>query len=122
MCRAGLEHVRGSVDRLQLDLPWSQSGHWPEEVRAAASTFTSGAASYALSGWISPVDDSTWDDFVLVAPYVYDADVWSSDMVQLAAIADEGSSLVVRVASEELSSFTRAVAPGRTMPVRPGRR
>lgn len=116
-CRAALDHVRGEADRLQIDVPWSDS--WPPEVVAAAKVFAPRRREYELSGWVTPVENHQWEAFVLLAPYAYTSDVWTADMKPLAEVDDEGSVIFVYLPEADVEGFCRTLSPARVITVPP---
>jgi len=114
-CRAALGQVRPDADRLQTDVPWGQSESWPDDVRAAATVFRDPARGYGSSGWVTPVSDRQWDAYLLLAPYAYNSDVWTSGMTPLADVNDEGSVIAVRLPEDRIEAFHQALAPAQVI-------
>ena len=118
-CRTALAHVRGEADRLQIDIPWSESETWPPEIVAAAKVFAPRRSEYELSGWVTPVEDHQWVAYVLLAPYAFTTNVWTADMKPLAEVDDQGSVIFVYLPEAEVEGFCRALSPARVITVPP---
>lgn len=118
-CRAALAQVRGEADRLQIDIPWSESESWPPEVVTAAQVFAPRRREYELSGWVTPVSDHQWEAYVLLAPYASTSDVWTADMNLLAEVDDQGSVIFLYLPEAEVEGFCRALSPARVKTVPP---
>jgi hypothetical protein len=103
VCRFALGLVAEAADRFETDLPFANADQWPEAVARAAerlSRFATGRRDesdlYKRTGLVPATDQADWDAVVCFAPYAYDASVWG-DAGELVQLADEGSSLVVRL-------------------------
>lgn len=57
-------------------------------------------SSIRNTGVISARDPTDWDALVCFAPYAFDATVWAADG-ELASLADERTSLVVHLSSDQ---------------------
>jgi hypothetical protein len=132
VCRFAVGLVTEAADRFETDLPFANAGQWPEVVARAAerlSRFATGRRNesdlYKRTGLVSANDQADWDAVVCFAPYAYDASIWgdAGDLVQL---ADEGSSLVVRLRPEDRELLEEFEPFIKVVPIRdwekPGRR
>lgn len=107
VCRFAMGLVAEAADKFETDLPLGNADRWPAAVARAAerlSRFASGrrdeSGAYKRTGRVSADDQDDWDAIVCFAPYAYDASVWG-DAGDLVQVADEGSSLVVRLRPDD---------------------
>jgi len=124
-----LELLAPDVASFECDIPWSQVRGWPSDVRAAAEDLSalrrprrSTNDSYRQTGVIQRTDDSIWGAFVTFAPYAFDAAAWGVDARELIDVADEGTSLVVRLSDSEARMVAQAVGDQVVVPLKTWRR
>jgi hypothetical protein len=116
LCGLLLEIVASDAGRVETDIPLRPE--WPADVREAAERLLALPSSnlrksYGQTGVIDLAEDPVWEDFVIVAPWAFDATVWSSTRGELVSLADESQSLVATLTDEQRATLGRKVPPGR---------
>ena len=119
--RHALALVAPRVTAAETDLPWQLHDSWPAEVASAAERLRvrfvredGYAQDYLQTGVVHLTDNQTRHDFVIFAPYAYDATLWAEGDI-LASLADEGTSLVVSLTDEERAELEREAGLGRVV-------
>lgn len=120
-----LRLIAPNASSFETDIPLLQGDEPPRSVLEAArrlSTHSKNAFSeppyYGQTGEVSSLDAESWTAFVNFSPYAYDATVWSETGEVLVAMADEGTSLVVRLEPDEHDAVVDLVGQDRVIPMR----
>ena len=122
-CRAALNLVAGEAATFEADIPWSRASDWPAEVREAAEHLQHVSRTprkdpdYGQTGVLGTEDEVTWLAFVTFAPWTFDATVWSADHSDVASLADESKSIVLRLTDSQRTALENATGKGRLAPV-----
>lgn len=123
--RAVLHALRPWADQLQTDLPLALREQWPREVVAAAEHLHAVSPrrrgdtdEHATTGWLSASDDATWAAFVAFAPHALDADVMTDGGRAVVGLADEGTSLALRLTAEQQEAVEAVLGNRRLRPLR----
>lgn len=122
--RAVLHALRPWADQLQTDLPLALRGEWPpaavaaaEHLHAVSPRHRGDTDGYATTGWLPAQDDATWTAFVLLAPYALDADVMTDAGCVVVGIADQGTSLALRLTAEQREAVEAVLGERRLRPL-----
>ncbi|MBC3760964.1 hypothetical protein ACUN7V_20805 [Quadrisphaera oryzae] len=123
--RAVLHALRPWADQLQTDLPLAMRGEWPagfvaaaDHLHAVSPRHRGDTDGYATTGWLPAHDDATWAAFVLLAPHVLDADVMTDAGCVVVGIADQGTSLALRLTAEQRQAVVAVLGDRRLRPLR----
>ena len=119
--RHALALVAPGATAAETDIPWHLHDTWPAEVANAAERLRvrfvredQHTQDYMRTG-IRPLTDSqVRHDFMIFAPYAFDATLWGEAII-LASLADEGASLVVSLTEDERDALERAAGLGRVV-------
>ncbi|WP_328991397.1 hypothetical protein OG394_34515 [Kribbella sp. NBC_01245] len=133
VCRSVLTAVQGRAVEFECDVPGdpgnrSDTGDWPEDVRAAARVLRSLPSArierggYGQTGVVEGASGRVREAFVTFAPWAFDASVWSADAGAPVRLADEGTSLVVELEPSEREVIAGIVGVDRLVPLREWRR
>lgn len=113
-----------TATQFEADIPWSQSAEWPENVQVAAEALVRASGKthadepYQQTGMLRRADEAVWLAFTTFAGYAYDASVWTGRPLPLVSVADEGTSLVIRVDEIERERLQSAIHPIRLSALR----
>ena len=128
VCRFALELVRQNATTFETDIPLSNAPDWPVSVRGAAERLTRHAAGsrgerefYKRTGVVSAKDAADWAALVCLAPYAFDATVWAVNG-ELASLADEGTSLVMHLSSDQRTQLEAFESELRVVPAKSWRK
>ncbi len=119
--RICLRLFEDAVSAFECDIPDVQPAT-TELVQAAATLL--GVARWpnrqpAATGVLKAGDSLVWDAFVTIAPHAFDGSVWKhGDGRPIVSFADQGTSVVVRLDSEQAERLTARVAPALLVPVK----
>jgi hypothetical protein len=122
-CRASLNLLAEEAATFEVDIPWSRASDWPADVREAAEHLQHVSRrprkdpDYGQTGVLGTEDEVTWLAFVTFAPWAFDATVWSTDHIDLACLADESESIVLRLTDSQRTALENATGKGRLAPV-----
>lgn len=133
VCRSVLTALRRRAAEFECDIPGdpdnsSDTGDWPDDVRAAARVLRSlpkariQRGGYGQTGVVKDASDEVWGAFVTFAPWAFDATVWAADARTLVHLADEGTALVVELEPIEREVIAGIVGSDRLVPLREWRR
>ncbi|KAB2807191.1 hypothetical protein F9L07_27260 [Pimelobacter simplex] len=121
-CRFALSLFSDTALVFETDIPLDMQVDWTPPVRSAAHRLLTPAKhrsgesdSYRRSGIVAADSRADWA-FVTFAPYAYNASVWSEDPIPLVSLAEEGTSLVVRLEPHEHSDLANFVGQDRVVP------
>jgi hypothetical protein len=118
-----LRLIAPNASSFETDIPLQGDQPPPSLLEAARrlSTHSRNAFSeppyYGQTGEVSSLDAESWTAFVSFSPYAYDATVWSETGEVLVAMADEGTSLVVRLEPHEHDAVVDFVGQDRVIPM-----
>lgn len=132
VCRSVLTALRRRAAEFECDIPGdpdnsSDTGDWPDDVRAAARVLRSlpkariQRGGYGQTGVVKDASDQVWQAFVTFAPWAFDATVWADDGTPV-HLTDEGTSLVVELEPTEREAIAALVGPDRLVPLPEWRR
>ena len=122
VCRAALNLVAEEAATFEADIPWSRASDWPADVQEAAehlqrvSRTPRKEPDYGQTGVLGTEDKVTWLAFVTFAPWAFDAAVWSADHIDVASLADESESVVLRLTESQRTALEDATGKGRLAP------
>jgi len=119
--RQCLRLIEGNVWQFECDLPDGESD--PPEVQLAASTLTTVARwpdrIPPATGTLKPGDPAVWEAFVTFAPFALDGSVWThGDGRPVVSFSDQGTSIAVRLDSDQAQRLSDLVAPAQLVPVK----
>ena len=119
--RQCLRLVEGNVWQFECDLPGAESD--PLEVQLAAWTLTTVARwpdrMPPATGTLKPGDPTVWEAFVTFAPFALDGSVWThGDGHPVVSFSDQGTSIVVRLDSDQAQRLSDLVAPAQLVPAK----
>jgi len=128
VCRFALELVAKDAATFETDIPLSKATDWPVSVNRAAERLARHAlgfrgknALYKTTGVVSASDSEDWNALVSFAPYAFDATVWAVDG-ELASLADEGTSLVMHLSSDQRGKLEAFEGAMRVVPAKSWKR
>lgn len=128
VCGAVVRTPGQTAVSFETDIPWGEATDWSADVRKAAENLVAAAGkthtdeTYQQTGIMQRGDDAVWQAFATFAGYAYDASVWSDTRaLPIVSLADEGTSVVLRLAAEELRRLEAAVNPVRVIRLDQGR-
>jgi hypothetical protein len=122
MCLRLFENV---VSEFECDIPGADSS--ATEVAQAAATLR-GVARWpsrtpAATGVLKAGDALVWDAFVTFAPHALDGSVWTrGDGRPVVSFADQGTSVVVRLDTDQAERLADQVSPALLVPIKEWRR
>lgn len=105
--------VKPHVDRVETDIPLSRT--WPAEVLVAAERLLALPSStldraYGQTGILDLARSAIWQDFAAVAPFAYDASVWSvNEPEPILSLADGSDSIVLFLTAQQRQELGRVV-------------
>lgn len=128
VCNLVICTLEEAAAEFEADIPWSQAAAWPPDVRDAAEVLVTASGRthtgepYQQTGMMKRSDHAIWQAFAIFAGYAYDASVWSdSRVLPIVSLADEGTSVVVRLDDDERRRLEAAVEPTQIVELRESR-
>lgn len=120
--RRALTLVASDVASAETDIPWGVRDPWPADVLEAANRLCDQFVQeadrdehYMQTGVRAVADHQVREDFITVAPYAYDATFWRADNVEVASLADEGSSFVLWLTDQQRAALAELVGVDRVI-------
>jgi hypothetical protein len=122
-CRLILRTVQGCAYKYETDIP-GVGADYPPTVAAAAEVLRGIAArrgrvepgGHAQTGILENAGDEVWSAFVDFAPWAYDATVWNSVGDDIVSLADEGTSVVLRLNRQQYDAIAAALGDANLVP------
>lgn len=122
VCALTVRTLEDTAVRFETDIPWAVATDWSADARKAAENLVTATGKthtdepYQQTGIMQRGDNAVWQAFATFAGYAYDASVWSDTrLLPIVSLADEGTSVVVRLDEVERSRLEAAVDPARVV-------